>query len=118
MGSYVDYVDDLVELMEASVVEQLDGTQSTSSSLSTDQRSEIHTRVKEHQRSQQRIDKQVTKLDKEKSEILAYFFENPTDYAPAKATRLAELNTLLDDLEKDWLNDQEGIDQLRDELDG
>ena len=41
-------------------------------------------------------------LDREKSEILAYYFEHPTEYAPEKHTRLTELDEELTRLEKDW----------------
>jgi len=41
--------------------------------------------------------------------LLAFFFENPTDYAPDKAMRLAELNDELSSLEKEWLAVEEKI---------
>ena len=77
------------------------------------QRSEYHAQIKEHQRSQERLNKQISQLDKEKSTILAYFFEHPTDYSPTKSQRLDELTQQLTDLERQWLFDQEQIDTLR-----
>ncbi|MFC1787919.1 hypothetical protein ACFLZY_01725 [Patescibacteria group bacterium] len=47
---------------------------------------------------------------------MSYFFENPTDYSPPKAERLANLNKELTALEKQWIEDQESIDSLRLEL--
>ena len=58
----------------------------------------------------------MKKLDREKSEILAFFFENPTDYDPIRSQRLAELNEQLVSYEKLWLQDQEYIDTLRSQL--
>jgi hypothetical protein len=55
-------------------------------------------------------------LDAERSNILAYFFENPTDYAPVKAQRLEELNQEMESLEAKWLEDEEMISSLRDEI--
>ena len=115
MGSYEDYVDDLTSLMEASLLE--DGASSTDLTPGlSEQKAELHTRIKEHQRSQERTNKQVKVLDKEKSEILAYFFENPTDYSPSKSQRLTQLDETLTALEKDWLRDEESINALRSRL--
>jgi ATP-binding cassette, subfamily F, member 3 len=116
MGSYEDYVDDLSALAEASILEETVTNKKSSGSPSSVRRVEIHTRIKECQRSQERINKKVNSADKEKSEILAYFFENPTDYSPAKSQRLAELDEELESHEKQWLIDQEQIDKLRSEL--
>ncbi|MFC1787913.1 ABC-F family ATP-binding cassette domain-containing protein [Patescibacteria group bacterium] len=116
MGSYEEYVDDLIVLMEESIQIQADGDQTDQDKHSSVQRRELHTRVKEHKRSQERTNKQIKKIDKEKSEIMSYFFENPTDYSPPKAERLANLNKELTALEKQWIEDQESIDSLRLEL--
>ena len=111
LGSYQDYVDDLADLTESSL-EERDVLQEQAG-LSSEVRAEMHTRIKEHQRSQDRLDKQLKELDREKSSILAYFFENPTDYSPVKSQRLDELTQELSQLEKRWLHDQEQIDGLR-----
>ncbi len=115
MGSYEAYVEDLDALAQAST--QLEGTScSRASQANAVQRAEFQMRVKEHQRSQERINKKIKKFDTEKSKILAYFFENPTDYAPVKAQRLRELDEQLESLEGAWLKDQESIDVLRGDL--
>lgn len=111
MGTYEEYVEDLAELMEANLDQH-----SELESNRSPQRAEYQARVKEHQRSQARTDKKMKLLDKEKSDILAYYFENPTDYAPAKAQRLKELSQEIEELEKQWIKDQEAIDQLREYL--
>ena len=46
----------------------------------------------------------MKKLDREKSDILAFFFENPTDYSPEKNRRLAELGEELAIAEREWLS--------------
>ncbi|NQV90060.1 ABC-F family ATP-binding cassette domain-containing protein [Candidatus Uhrbacteria bacterium] len=114
MGTYEEYVDDLSSVMEDSLTEKQD--ESSLSNLSIQDRTEIHTRIREHQRSQERTTKQMETLDREKSEILGYFFENPMDYSPSKSQRLSELNDQLEILEKTWLSNQEQIDTLRCEL--
>jgi ATP-binding cassette, subfamily F, member 3 len=114
MHSYQEYVDDLSELMGAQT-EESSSMLSSKGHLNQD-RTELYTRIKEHQRSQARFNKKISLLDKEKSEILAYFFENPTDYSPTKSQRLAHLNEELARLEKSWLGDQKQIDSLRTEL--
>lgn len=110
MGSYEEYVEDLEERMRDAMLE---GAEDFGEKVS---RAEYHTQIKEHQRKQERINKKMGELDKEKSEILKYFFENPTDYAPVKAQRLAELDKEIDALEQEWLKSQEAIDELRHSL--
>jgi len=44
--------------------------------------------------------------------ILAYFFENPTDYAPDKARRLEEIQGEEAQLEKEWYRDEEALHAL------
>ncbi len=113
MGSYESYVDDLAEMTETTLLEETEATTATSSGLSSQERADLHARIREHQRSQARIDSQMKVLDREKGEIHAYFFDNPTDYAPVKAQRLAELDESLSTLEKQWLADQASIDASR-----
>jgi hypothetical protein len=54
-------------------------------------------------RQAHKLQQVITALEKERSAILAYFFENPTDYAPEKATRLQELNEEIARSEEQWL---------------
>ncbi len=115
MGSYEDYVDDLTSLMESSLLED-SASDSQPDTLGSLERVELHARIKEHQRSQERTNKQIKELDVEKSEILKFFFDNPTDYSPHRAQRLSELDDKLTSLEKLWILAQEQIDTLRSQL--
>ena len=115
MGSYEEYVDDLVDAMESSLG-QTPADSAPGSSLSSERRTELHTQIREHQRKQERLDKKMRACDKERSEILAYFFENPTDYSPVKTQRLAELDEEMEEHELSWLSAQESIDLCRTEL--
>src|SRR5690606_7886769 len=49
----------------------------------------------------------IAKLDRQKSEILAWYFDNPLDYAPDKATKLKELEEEMAQLEKKWMRIEE-----------
>jgi ATP-binding cassette subfamily F protein 3 len=113
MGTYEEYVEDLEQVLDIEVpgVDEVTGEDRARAD-----RAELHTRIKEHQRSQQRVDRSMKTLDAERSNILAYFFENPTDYAPVKAQRLEELNQEMESLEAKWLEDEEMISSLRDEI--
>ncbi|PJE77133.1 hypothetical protein COV05_00795 [Candidatus Uhrbacteria bacterium CG10_big_fil_rev_8_21_14_0_10_48_16] len=113
MGSYEDYVDDLADLMETDMKE--DKTLSSLGHSTAQQRTELHAQIKEFQRIQERLNKRIETFDREKSEILSYFFDNPTDYSPSKSQRLAELDEHLTTLEKEWLHTQEQIDVRRSE---
>lgn len=116
MGTYEQYVEDLMVFTEMSLNETTQEPEL--SGLSSQQKAELHTRIKELQRSQERLNKQLAVLDREKSDILAYFFEHPTDYSPTKSQRLAELDEELAKLEKQWLIDEEAITGARSSLQG
>ncbi len=111
MGLYEDYVNDMNELLEETVAE-IESEEGATSSPSVD-RAERRIRLKELTRSQARLDHAMKKLDTERSEILKFYFEYPTEYAPEKATRLAEMNEEFERLEHDWLVHQEKIDALK-----
>ncbi len=115
IGTYEEYVRDLGAIMESELSadnspsakgEQGGGDDRETKSL---RRAEL----KEKQRLAERIAVQMEKLDKEKSGILAYFFENPTDYSPEKNRRLSELDEELGRIEHQWLVLGEEIERLR-----
>ena len=70
-------------------------------------RREAHLADKERRRRLQRIEQAIKALDKERGEILKFYFENPTEYAPDKRTRLGELDEELARLEKEGFRIQE-----------
>ncbi|MFA5853858.1 MAG: ABC-F family ATP-binding cassette domain-containing protein [Patescibacteria group bacterium] len=100
-GTYDEYLADLGAAME----EDVHGAENESEPTTTaevEARRHAQTVLKEKRRRQQKIEERMKVLDREKSEILAYYFENPTDYAPEKHTRLQELDEELTRLEKEW----------------
>jgi ATP-binding cassette, subfamily F, member 3 len=110
VGTYEEYVNDLAQAIEpADNDEQAAADKQENAKLRAEQR----LLLKEKQRAQDRLSAEVDKLDKEKSAILAYFFENPTDYATEKSRRLIELDELLRKLERQWLQGQEDMEALR-----
>ncbi len=100
-GTYEEYLADLGAAME----EDVQGAENESEPTTA---AEVETRrhaqaiLKEKRRRQQKIEERMKTLDREKSEILAYYFENPTEYAPEKYARLKELDEELARLEKEW----------------
>jgi len=111
LGSYDDFVEDMVEAAEQEGKDEPEEV-SYHTQEQADRR-ERHERIREHQRSLKKVEAEMETMEKEKSKLLKFFFENPTDYAPAKAQHLEALNTSLVDLERDWLKAQEAIEQLR-----
>ena len=111
-GTYEEYVNDLAEILENESVSSSDPSISEGASADRIERAERRLKIKETQRKQEKLTKEITKLDAEKSLILSYFFENPTDYAPAKATRLKEIDEELMKLENHWLKAEESLDLL------
>lgn len=114
LGDYAAYVDYLADLAALDIKEEQTPVQA--SPLAAQERKEYYALVKERQRDCQRLEKQIKTLESEKSDILKYFFENPTDYAPPKAQRLNEINEELTSLEEQWMKQQERIETLRGEL--
>jgi ATPase subunit of ABC transporter with duplicated ATPase domains len=106
-GTYEEYVDDLAAIMD----EIADTPQVTDSN--DEKKRENRALLKEKQRLQERVNQGIVKLDKEKSTLLAYFFENPLDYSPEKSQRLNELTEEIEKEERIWLKLQDEIDKLR-----
>jgi ATP-binding cassette, subfamily F, member 3 len=104
-GTYEEYVSDL-----AHAIEPEDKAPAADSKRVKDEQRLL---LKEKRRSQDRLTQEIDKRDKEKSAILAYFFENPTDYATEKSRRLIELDEELLKLERQWLRLEEEIESLR-----
>ncbi len=108
-GTYEEYVDDLRDLMEEAM--KLEDTNEKAPAKPKQSR-EHHLLIKEKRKEQDRLQKQIDALDKEKSAILAYFFENPTDYAPEKSARLTEVTREMGYLEDSWMNLEEAISKI------
>ncbi|MEK7105673.1 MAG: ABC-F family ATP-binding cassette domain-containing protein [Patescibacteria group bacterium] len=104
-GTYEEYIGDLSAMADeeagAPVAKEDDGKSNA----------ERRALIKEKRRKVSRLEEEVKALETEKSAILAYYFENPTDYAPDKAERLAQIGDELADLERRWLELQEDIEK-------
>jgi ATP-binding cassette subfamily F protein 3 len=96
-GTYEEYVEDLLSVFAEH--EKVEAPQSATKTLNDAER----LARKERQRQAQKLQSTLASLEKDRSAILAYFFENPTDYAPDKATRLQDLNVEINRLEDQWL---------------
>ncbi|MEK7545465.1 MAG: ABC-F family ATP-binding cassette domain-containing protein [Patescibacteria group bacterium] len=105
-GAYGDYLDDLAVAMDEDVALAEEGIQE-SAGMDADAKREAHQASRDRRRRQQKIEENIRELDKERGEILKFYFENPTDYAPDKRTRLTELDERLARLEKEWLRVEE-----------
>jgi ATP-binding cassette subfamily F protein 3 len=97
--SYEEYV---AELAAAAAV--VDGPTSEEAATGEDAaaKRERVSREKDRRRERQRLEERLAVLDKEKSAILKFFFENPMDYAPEKQRRLQELEELQAEYEAKW----------------
>ncbi|MEI6510611.1 MAG: ABC-F family ATP-binding cassette domain-containing protein [Candidatus Uhrbacteria bacterium] len=107
IGTYEEYVSDLTDKAEETTRASDSATTTPDPScLSGGETSRKEQAVanRENKRVQLRIEDKMKKLDREKSDILAFFFENPTDYSPEKNRRLAELEEELATAEREWLS--------------
>ncbi len=100
LGTYEEYVAELAAMAETSIPET--AAAAIESPEAADRR-EKALRAKEKRRQLQRLEEKLKTLEREKSRILAYFFENPTDYAPEKSRRLADLEQEIAAVERNWL---------------
>ncbi|OGL82410.1 hypothetical protein A3B20_01505 [Candidatus Uhrbacteria bacterium RIFCSPLOWO2_01_FULL_47_17] len=110
-GPYEEYVADLAEIMEMEVRRETSpGSPSTGGGNAAHvKKAEARAKIKELQRAVERLEKLMKALDRERSEILQFYFENPTEYAPEKATRLGELDEEYKRKEEEWFKLQEQI---------
>ncbi|MCR4311832.1 MAG: ATP-binding cassette domain-containing protein [Candidatus Uhrbacteria bacterium] len=110
-NTYEDYVANLEEVLDADV----GGEIKVSKAPGADEAERLRFRMelKELTRQAALFEKRIAAADKRKSELLQYFFDNPTDYAPDKAT---ELKTLSEQIQKDedqWMTLLEKIETMR-----
>ncbi|MFA6131483.1 MAG: ABC-F family ATP-binding cassette domain-containing protein [Patescibacteria group bacterium] len=98
-GTYEEYVADLtVEAEEAG-----GAGEALKASKTKENKQENAQLLRQLSRTQQRLDEKLKNLEKEKGEILKFYFENPTDYAPDKAKRLTDIDDEISQTEKEWL---------------
>lgn len=111
-GTYEEYVSDLGSMIEEESKDD-DGTQAAlAEGTSSEERTLRRAALKEKKRVAEKLQREIDALDKEKSKILEFFFENPTDYAPEKATRLSAIDELLAQHERDWYRVQGEIEAI------
>lgn len=100
LGNYDEYVADLAAAAEETDVLPLAGGEERSTDAAA--RREKALRDRERRRARERVEGKLKELDKEKGKIMRFFFEHPTDYAPEKQRRLAELDEEIARLEQEW----------------
>jgi len=105
-GAYRDYLSDLAAAVEDDVTTAEEDA-GTGDAEAADAKREARLAAKERRRRQQKLEEKIKALDRERGEILNFYFENPTDYAPDKRTRLGELDEQVAALEKEWLRIEE-----------
>lgn len=117
-GDYAAYVEEIKREAASSLEEEMKTKtpQTKLNAAALADRREIHMAIRALQKAQEKRTTELAKLEKEKGEILLFFFENPTDYAPEKGVRLHALEEQIAELERHWLRDEGQIENLRAEL--
>lgn len=105
MGTYEEYVTDLIADAESDAGG--DSADMSTKKEETSIRRALHQAKRQRQRKQKRLMDEMSPLEKEKGEIMRFFFENPTDYDTGKQRRLSEIEEQIDALEKEWLKLEE-----------
>lgn len=106
-GNYEDYIEDLENNFTEEELEVEDENEDKKRA----RKERAHER-RTTQRELSKLDKKIAALETEKSEILKFFFENPTDYAPDKANRLQDITKELASHEAKWLTLHEQLEHL------
>lgn len=107
-GTYDEYLADLSAAVEEEIRDAEDDAP-IGNRDEAERKRQTRQLAKERRRRQQKVEERMKILDREKSVILGWYFENPTEYAPEKRERLAELEEELSALEKEWFRLQEEI---------
>ncbi|MDA0207982.1 MAG: ABC-F family ATP-binding cassette domain-containing protein [bacterium] len=110
MGDYGAYVDYLTDLAKAEIADSLP---EKTTDVRKEERKSAYARVQGLKRTLVQLERELEKLESEKSTIMQFFFDNPSDYAPSKAERLTELNEYIQSAETKWLEMQEEMIRLR-----
>lgn len=118
MGDYAAYVQEIKDQALEELEDDLHAKskQSPQNAIAAAERREMHLAVRALQKTQEKRMVTMNKLEKEKGELLLFFFENPTDYAPERRIRLHEVEEALAQEEKAWLHDETRIEELRSAL--
>ena len=113
-GTYEEYVSDLGTLIDEEKNGEAEAAHASHPREDGDpeQRTLRRAALKEKRRIAEKLQREIDVLDKEKSKILEFFFENPTDYAPEKATRLSVIHEQLAQHERDWYRVQGEIEAI------
>ncbi len=110
-NTYEEYVDNLEHVLEADI--EGDGRRVKAPGADEEERQRYRMELKELERQAATFEKLIAATDKRKSELLQYFFDHPTDYAPDKNRELQELTARLFETEEAWLKALEKIETLR-----
>jgi ATP-binding cassette, subfamily F, member 3 len=115
-GNYEEYIEELREL-EMDVVDTEETPESNTSPSSDKQlRKEQQAKLRQTKREINKSEKKIKMLSEQKSELLLYFFENPTDYAPEKNIKLKEITKELEKREEIWLSFLEKAETLENSI--
>ena len=109
--TYEEYVASLEDVLDADVAGDAKNIKAPGADEEARQRYRME--LKELNRQANAHEKRVATLDKRKSELLQYFFDNPTDYAPDKNRELQEVTELMKQEEEQWMKALEKLEQLQ-----
>lgn len=109
LGGYDDYVAYLEDLARIDLPVEKD----MDAALKEADRAKRQEQFAESKRIKREIallEAKIQTLEKEKSSILRYFFDNPLDYSPEKSQRLKEIEGELEPLERSWTSLSESLE--------
>ncbi len=115
MGDYAAYVQEIKEQAMEDLEEDAHtkSKQSGAGAVAAAERREAHMAIRALQKVQVKRMDEIAKLEKQKSDIMLFFFENPLDYAPEKRIQLHTLVDQIANIEKEWMRDENRVEELR-----
>lgn len=108
--TYEEYVASLEDVLDADVGGDAKNVKAPGADEEARQRYRMQ--IKELNRQANTLEKRVAALDKRKSELLQYFFDNPTDYAPDKNRELQEVTEHMQNEEAQWMRVLESLENI------
>lgn len=110
--SYESYVYYLETLCQDEVDQQQKQEPAKKQKSSYQIEKERQSRLRKLNTQAKKLEEQIEICEQEKSVILQYFLDHPTEYSQEKTDRLNELNSLLQDHEITWLQLHEDLETL------
>ena len=114
--SYHDYDNYIYHLKKQLAIREEVVVHKTSESEKKEARKATHEALKEQKKLLQKIELEISELEKKKQELLDWFLNNSTSFSRIKQDELDSVQYELDSVEREWLEVQSEVEKLEERL--